>query len=131
MKKTISIWLMIAVLAFMFAGCGQDNASSRTKDTPARSNDAIIQDIITYHGCYDHEADTKVNELLDELNTVDSKQGALWKKIMEYWDFANNEMTVNLDKLPDDLPKDGSLAVTVLGFELNDDGTMKDELVGS
>ena len=123
MKKSISIWLMIAVLVFAFAGCGQGNA-------PARTTDAIIQDIITYHGCYDHEADAKVSELLDELNTVDSKQGELWKKIMEYWDYANNEMTVNLDKLPDDLPKDSSLAITVLGFELNDNGTMKDELVG-
>ena len=75
MKKTISIWLMIAVLVFSFAGCGQGNA-------PARTTDAIIQDIITYHGCYDHEADTKVSELLDELNIVDSKQGELWKKIM-------------------------------------------------
>ena len=115
MKKSISIWLMIAVLVFSFAGCGQGNA-------PARTTDAIIQDIITYHGCYDHEADAKVSELLDELNTVDSKQGELWKKIMEYWDYANNEMTVNLDKLPDDLPKDSSLAITVLGFELNDNG---------
>ena len=102
----------------------------RQSNVPARTADAIIQDIITYHGCYDHKADTKVSELLDELNTVDSKQGELWKKIMEYWDYANNEMTVNLEKLPDNLPKDSSLAITVLGFELNDDGTMKDELFG-
>ena len=108
---------------FSFAGCGQSSV-------PAREADAIIQDIITYHGCYDHEADAKVGELLDELSAADSKQGSLWKKIMEYWEYANNEMSVNLDKLPDDLPKDSSLAVAVLGFELNDDGTMKDELVG-
>ena len=115
--------MIIAALIFSFSGCGQNNA-------PARAAEEIIQDIITYHGCYDKEADTKVSELLAELDAVDSRQGELWQKIMKYWDHANNELTVNTDKLPDDLPKDNSLAIAVLGFELNDDGTMKDELIG-
>lgn len=115
--------MIIAVLIFSFSGCGQNNS-------PQRAADEIIQDIITYHGCYDKEADSKVGELLAELDAADSRQGELWNKIMKYWDYANNEMTVNTDKLPDDLPKDNSLAITVLGFELNDDGTMKDELIG-
>ncbi len=123
MKKTISACMIIAVLIFSFSGCGQNNA-------PARAAEEIIQDIITYHGCYDKEADTKVSELLAELDAVDSRQGELWQKIMKYWNHANNELTVNTDKLPDDLPKDNSLAIAVLGFELNDDGTMKDELIG-
>lgn len=124
MKKTISICMMIAVMVFSMAACGQQSSK------PQRTADAIIEDIITYHGCYDKEADGKVDALLKELQAVDSKQGALWKKIMEYWRYANNELTVHLDKLPGDLPKDNSLAITVLGFELNDDGTMKDELIG-
>ncbi len=118
MKKTISACMIIAVLILSLSGCGQNNA-------PARAAEEIIQDIITYHGCYDKEADSKVSELLAELDAVDSRQGELWQKIMKYWDHANNELTVNTDKLPDDLPKDNSLAIAVLGFELNDDGTMK------
>ncbi len=123
MKKTISACMIIAVLILSLSGCGQNNA-------PVRAAEEIIQDIITYHGCYDKEADSKVSELLAELDAVDSRQGELWQKIMKYWDHANNELTVNTDKLPDDLPKDNSLAIAVLGFELNDDGTMKDELIG-
>ena len=42
----------------------------------------------------------------------------------------NTDMNVNVDVLPDGLPNDDSLCITVLGFALNDDGTMKDELVG-
>ena len=49
---------------------------------------------------------------------------------MDYWNYANNELEVNVDRLPDDLPNDDTMALTVLGFELNDDGTMQDELIG-
>ena len=49
---------------------------------------------------------------------------------MEYWDYVNTDMNVNVDVLPDGLPNDDSLCITVLGVALNDDGTMKDELVG-
>ena len=49
---------------------------------------------------------------------------------MDYWHYANNELKVNVDKLPDDLSKEDNLALAVLGFELNDDGTMQDELIG-
>ena len=90
----------------------------------------IIEDIITYHGCYDTAADAKVDSLLTELKTQDARQGALWSDIMDYWKYANTEMTVNTEKLPDDLPQDDSLCLVVLGFELNDDGSMKDELIG-
>jgi hypothetical protein len=103
-------------------GCG------KTKE-PRRA-DEIIEEIITYHGCYGDQADEKVNELLDELTKQDSRQGKLWTDIMEYWDYANNDLKVNVDKLPDDLPKGDNLAIAVLGFELNDDGSMQDELIG-
>ena len=96
----------------------------------ARPADAIIEDIVTYHGSYGKEADGKVSELLSELSSTDSRQGELWTDIMKYWDYANDELEVHTDKLPDDLPKDDSLCIVVLGFELNDDGTMKDELIG-
>ena len=49
---------------------------------------------------------------------------------MDYWKYANTDLTVNIDKLPDNLSDKNNLALVVLGFELNDDGTMKDELIG-
>lgn len=95
-----------------------------------REASAVIEDIITYHGCYDKQADAKVNELLNELSGIDSKQGKLWNNIMDYWEYANSDLKVNIDKLPDNLSDKKNLALVVLGFELNDDGTMKDELIG-
>ena len=91
---------------------------------------ALIRDIILNHGYYGHDADEKVNALLNDLNEENAREGALWAQIIEYWDYANEEMPVNIDKLPDDLPKDDSLCIMILGFELNDDGSMQPELIG-
>ena len=95
----------------------------------APSSGELIEEIITYHGCYGDQADAKVDALLTELGRQDSRQGELWTEIMDYWDYANNDLQVNVDTLPDDLPGGDNLVLAVLGFELNDDGTMQDELV--
>ncbi len=125
MKKMTSV-ILSAVLACGMNGCGQKESSASSSSVSA---DKLIEQIITYHGCYGSEADDKVNSLLSELKKTDSRQGELWTEIMEYWDYANSELPVNIDRLPDGLPNDNTLAITVLGFELNDDGTMQDELV--
>lgn len=117
-KRILLFVMAVAIAAMCFTGCEKRKAS------------AVIEDIITYHGCYDKQADAKVNELLNELNDIDSKQGKLWKDIMDYWEYANTDLKVNTDKLPDNLSKKNNLALVVLGFELNDNGTMKDELIG-
>ncbi len=122
--KSIIAALTAVVMIFTSTAC----LSGCTKEK--REASAVIEDIITYHGCYDTLADAKVDELLGELNDIDSKQGELWKNIMDYWKYANTDLKVNIDKLPDNLSDKNNLALVVLGFELNDDGTMKDELIG-
>lgn len=67
-----------------------------------RSADAIIEEIVTYHGCYGDKADAKVAELFDELRELDPPLAGLWADIMDYWDYANTELPVNLEALPDD-----------------------------
>ena len=139
MKKTVSL-LTAACVLVAASGCGtaadKPSADSTltvtriTQDNTSRTADNIIEDIITYHGCYGDKADAKVDELLAELAKLDSRQGALWTDIMKYWNYANTGLTVNIDRLPDDLPTGDNLALAVLGFELNDDGTMQDELIG-
>ena len=119
-KRTVTVILSVILAVMCFVSCTKEK----------REASAVIEDIITYHGCYDTQADVKVNELLNELNDIDSKQGEQWKNIMDYWKYANTDLTVNIDKLPDNLSDKNNLALVVLGFELNDDGTMKDELIG-
>lgn len=95
-----------------------------------KENQERIRKIIEYHGYYRGEKEDVVESLLEELEAADSGEGKLWREIMDYWDYANNELKVNIGKLPDDLPKDDSLCIMILGFELNDDGSMQDELIG-
>ncbi len=90
----------------------------------------VIQEMILYHGHYDRAADKKVRHLLKELTLMDARKGKLWTDIMAYWDYANNDLPINVDTVPEGLPEDDTMAFAVLGFELNDDGTMQDELAG-
>ena len=128
MKKTVLLRAAAALMSLSLFGCGKtDSASS---EAPSRTDTEVIEDIITYHGCYGAEADSKVDALLKELGDIDSREGKLWTDIMDYWDYANNELQVNTDLLPEGLPQDNTMALAVLGFELNPDGTMQDELIG-
>ena len=79
---------------------------------------------------YQDTSSEKVDECLEEIAQIDEGRAALWRGIMDYWTYANEEMVVNTEKLPDDLPQDDSLCIMVLGFELNADGSMQDELLG-
>ena len=90
----------------------------------------IINEMISYYSTYQSTAKTDIQRLVEKLKALNSTKGEEWEKIMEYGDYVNTDMNVNVDVLPDGLPNDDSLCITVLGFALNDDGTMKDELVG-
>lgn len=56
--------------------------------------------------------------------------GETWEAIMDYWDYANARMELNYHSLPEDLPKDDSLCIVVLGFQLQADGSMSPEMHG-
>ena len=120
MKKIVALLLSAAMLIGT-AGCGKPKE---------RGEKEIIRDIVTYYGSYGGQSREKVEQLLTELEQKDSRQGQLWKGIMDYWAYVDDEMEINTDTLPDDLSDaSGDLAIVVLGYELNPDGTMKNELL--
>lgn len=82
--------------------------------------------MISYYSTYQSTAKTDIQRLVEKLKALNSTKGEEWEKIMKYGDYVNTDMNVNVDGLPND----DSLCITVLGFSLNDDGIMKDELVG-
>ena len=89
-----------------------------------------INEMIGYYSTYQSTAKTDIQRLVEKLKALNSTKGEEWEKIMEYLDYVNTDMNVNVDVLPNGLANDDNLCITVLGFALNDDGTMKDELVG-
>ena len=68
---------------------------------------------------------TTDEQALSALASLDPSLGEKWSHIMDLW---KTPVTVN-DSLPDDLPDDDSLCLVALGFQLNPDGTMREELI--
>ena len=61
---------------------------------------------------------------LEELAAADPALAEKWEQILDLW---KTPVTVNTE-LPGDLPEDDTLCLVVLGFQLNPDGTIREEL---
>lgn len=94
-----------------------------------RSVQEIIEELAVYYGTYGGEAEEKTADLLEELSAVDPVQGVKWESIMKRWKTVNTGLKINEGILPDGLPETDELCLIVLGFQLNPDGSMKDELI--
>ena len=66
---------------------------------------------------------------MKELRAVDSDAAERWDGIMALWKSVNTELTVWEGVLPDGLPETDELGIVALGFQLNPDGSMRDELI--
>ncbi len=119
MKKNAVRIAAVLFAVFFLLGSGSPRTAGR-----------IVEDLVIYRGCYGEAADAKADALLEELRRRDLRTGELWAGIMEYWDYVNARLPLNAAAPPENLPEDDSLCLIVLGFELNDDGTMKPELLG-
>ncbi len=90
---------------------------------------AIVRDLIAYYFHYRDKAAGEMENQLQTLTSLNPEEGALWREIMDNWVWINEEMPVHTGILPDGLPEDDSLCIVVLGYGLNGDGSMKQELV--
>lgn len=92
---------------------------------PAAAEEAPARDLIE-RVVVSHAADgTRDEAALSALAALDPPLGEKWTRIMDLWEAP---VTVT-DTLPDGLADDDSLCLVALGFQLNPDGTMRDELV--
>lgn len=121
MKRIVSLCAALLLTAACLAGCGEP--------IPRRLPDELLYEIITDYGS--SQGGTKNSRaLMEELQTADNQRAERWQDILDYWNYVNTEMPVNSGKLPDDLPDDDSLCIVVLGYQLNADGSMQNELIG-
>ena len=89
-------------------------------EDPAPAQALIERLAVSYAASGERDA-----KALEELTALDPEAGDRWARIMNLWEAP---VTVN-DALPDDLPQDDTLCLVALGFQLNPDGTMKEELM--
>ena len=118
--RILSVILVISVV-FLCSGCGQK--------AEKRDRQEIIEEMVVDYGSYGDEADERIESLLKELRAVDTDAADRWTSIMTLWKTVNTDLHPNYDVLPDGLPDTDELCIVALGFQLNPDGTMRDELI--
>lgn len=119
--RTPVLGLLLVLLAVgLCSGCGQKGEK--------RDRREIIEELVVDYGSYGSEADERVQALLKELRSVDADAADRWDGIMSLWKTVNADLTVYDGILPDGLPDTDELCLVALGFQLNPDGTMRDEL---
>ena len=118
--RILSVILVISVV-FLCSGCGQK--------AEKRDRQEIVEEIVVDYGSYGDEADERIESLLKELRAVDTDAADRWTSIMTLWKTVNTDLHPNYDVLPDGLPDTDELCIVSLGFQLNPDGTMRDELI--
>ena len=127
-KKRVYCFKVISILlclCFAFAGCAND-AGNQSSDPG--SVEKTVEEIAVDYGTYGEEAAERIDALLNELSAMDAVAGKRWKSIMDLW-MSQQIWPLNYDVLPDGLPDTDELCIVVLGFQLNPDGSMKDELI--
>ena len=119
-KKQKVLALMLCIL-LVLSGCG--------KKAPSPTEQSLIEDMVVYYGSYGDEAQAKTSELLTQLRSLNPGTADRWERIMDLWQTVSHGVEIHEGLLPEDLPATDELCLVVLGFQLNPDGTMRDELI--
>ena len=106
-------------IAFVLALClAAGGIASAAAQAPAQP---LIERVVVSYA----DSGTIDEQALAELTALDPELGKKWTLIMHLW-----EAPVDVcPRLSDDLPGDDSLCLVALGFQLNPDGTMREELI--
>ena len=123
-KKTVTAAVLAAVL-LLSSGCGK-NETSNTDPTRAQK---IVEEIAVDYGTYGSEAKDRIKELSEELSEIDPVSAKRIDCIVDIWTSGDLGKPLNYDILPDGLPDSDELCIVVLGFQLEPDGSMNDELI--
>ena len=129
--RILSLVLMFSLCA-VSVGCGREagEAAPGGKGTPdPKRPQEIVEEMAADYGTYGEEAAEKIDALLAELSEADPVAGRRWKAIMDLWRSPDLGKELHFDVLPDGLPQTDELCIVVLGFQLEPDGTMKEELI--
>lgn len=125
-------FLLLICICFSISGCKSD--SERKSDDKKTSADPkhiekTVEEMAVDYGTYGDKATDRINTLLKDISSTDSGTGTRWKTIMDLWMSPQLGKSLHYDILPDGLPDTDELCMVVLGFQLEPDGTMKEELI--
>ena len=107
-----------------------DGADSGIDLTLERGNNLdSIKMMLLYDGLYGERGAKKSREYFDELKAADPVRAERWAEIVDHWHTIQSTVKVNDNVLPDGLDNTNALCIVCLGFMLENDGSMKPELI--
>lgn len=92
----------------------------------------FIKQLIRHYELYQYEAINNIENIFKSFERKDLKQAQAWRNIMNYWYAINDGFKVNYLNESSELEnvaKDDSVVISILGIKLNDDGSMNEELI--
>lgn len=127
MKKIWKILLPLLVLVLIAVFFLYPDSITRIRREPINER-AIVQELIkTYSRMGEPD---KLEDLLRQLEEIDSSAAEKWRKILTRWENAGSHMNIQREQLPQGLSSGDGLCLIVLGYQLNPDGSMREELIG-
>ena len=88
-----------------------------------------IREMVVNYGAYGEAARERNAALLAELAGFNPAAAGKWESILGLWKEVNGGIPVHEGVLPDGLPDTDEMCIVTLGFQLNPDGSMKEELI--
>ena len=124
--RSIPLKAILAMgISLALPGC----SAAKTPTYDPERVEKIVEEMAVDYGTYGEEAKDRVESLLKELAALDRVAAERWQKIMAIWMSPQSGKPLHYDVLPDGLPETDELGIVVLGFQLDADGTMKQELI--
>ena len=120
-QKAAIVFLTVILCIAVLPSC---NAQAVSKENQ------LIREMVYTYSWFPESSRNRVDKLLDDLKDMDEEAWEKWNEIMAFWSYTNNEMETDNASLPEGLEDTDKLCIIVLGFQLNPDGTMKEELIG-
>lgn len=127
MKKLWAVLLALLVLV-LIASFFLPPANKPSVQQEPMGKEELVQELVTTYSR--KGAPEKLDELLTQLEEMDFTLSEKWRQILSHWENAGNHMDIRLEQLPQGLDSGDGLCLIVLGYQLNPDGTMKEELIG-
>ena len=130
MKKSIVRIISAAVaLCTVWACCACGKGNDDGTQSTERGIKTVTEEIILSYAEGGEEAEEKTERLFEELDGKNPVIAAKWRSILSLWKESNDSLPLHYKVLPDGLPDTDELCIVVLGYTLEKDGSMKDELI--
>lgn len=88
----------------------------------------LIRKLVNYYHYYQEDAALDYELILEQIRVQDPALADTWANILTFWHDINRKDAIHSNVLPDGLPEDDSLCIVVMGYQLESNGAMRQEL---